>query len=98
MMPVEHSDPNGGDKPENLCLACPTCNLSTSTATSATTAYLARRNRLAYKISPKRSKNHRFFQLHFSYPAYTCQRGGKPSPALPALRCSGTRNTDGKLG
>ena len=27
-MHVEHIDPNGGDDPENLCLACPTCNLS----------------------------------------------------------------------
>ena len=34
-MHVEHIDPNGGDDPENLCLACPTCNLSKSTATSA---------------------------------------------------------------
>jgi 5-methylcytosine-specific restriction endonuclease McrA len=34
-MHVEHIDPNGGDDPENVCLACPTCNLSTSTATSA---------------------------------------------------------------
>ena len=34
-MHVEHIDPNGGDDPENVCLACPTCNLSQSTATSA---------------------------------------------------------------
>src|SRR5262249_26349267 len=34
-MHVEHIAPNGGDDPENLCLACPTCNLSKSTATSA---------------------------------------------------------------
>ena len=34
-MHVEHIDPNGGDAPENLCLACPTCNLSKSRATSA---------------------------------------------------------------
>jgi HNH endonuclease len=34
-MHVEHIDPNGGDNPENLCLACPTCNLSKSRATSA---------------------------------------------------------------
>ena len=34
-MHVEHIDPNGGDDPENLCLACPTCNLSKSRATSA---------------------------------------------------------------
>ena len=34
-MHVEHIDPNEGDDPENLCLACPTCNLSKSTATSA---------------------------------------------------------------
>lgn len=34
-MHVEHIDPNEGDDPENLCLACPTCNLSKSRATSA---------------------------------------------------------------
>lgn len=34
-MHVEHIDPGGGDAPENLCLACPTCNLSKATATSA---------------------------------------------------------------
>jgi hypothetical protein len=34
-MHVEHIDPNGGDSPENLCLACPTCNLSKAIATSA---------------------------------------------------------------
>ena len=34
-MHVEHIDPNGGDDPENLCLACPTCNLSKSRAISA---------------------------------------------------------------
>jgi hypothetical protein len=34
-MHVEHIDPNGGDDPENLCLACPTCNLSKARATSA---------------------------------------------------------------
>ncbi len=34
-MHVEHIDPNGGDVPENLCLACPTCNLSKARATSA---------------------------------------------------------------
>jgi HNH endonuclease len=34
-MHVEHIDPNGGDSPANLCLACPTCNLSKATATSA---------------------------------------------------------------
>jgi hypothetical protein len=31
----EPIDPNGSDAPEHVCLACPTCNLSTSTATSA---------------------------------------------------------------
>jgi hypothetical protein len=31
---VEHIDPSGGDSPANLCLACPTCNLSKGTATS----------------------------------------------------------------
>jgi len=34
-MHVEHIDPQGGDAPENLCLACPTCNLSKARATSA---------------------------------------------------------------
>jgi hypothetical protein len=34
-MHVEHIDPNGGDTPENLCLACPSCNLSKATGTSA---------------------------------------------------------------
>lgn len=27
-MHVEHIDPNGGNAPENLCLACSNCNLS----------------------------------------------------------------------
>jgi hypothetical protein len=34
-MHVEHIDPDGGDSPENLCLACPTYNLSQSRAISA---------------------------------------------------------------
>jgi len=34
-MHVEHIDPNGSDAPENLCLACPTCNLSKARVTSA---------------------------------------------------------------
>lgn len=34
-MHVEHIDPNGGDDLENLCLSCPSCNLSKATATSA---------------------------------------------------------------
>jgi hypothetical protein len=28
-----------------------------------------------YTISPQRSEHSRFFQLHFSYPAYTCHQG-----------------------
>ena len=32
---VEHIDPAGGDNPDNLCLACPNCNLSKSAATEA---------------------------------------------------------------
>jgi hypothetical protein len=32
---IEHIDPKGGDSPDNLCLACPTCNLSKATATRA---------------------------------------------------------------
>jgi hypothetical protein len=31
---VEHIDPRGGNDLENLCLACPTCNLSKATATA----------------------------------------------------------------
>lgn len=34
-MHVEHIDPTGGDAPENLCLACHSCNLSKATATAA---------------------------------------------------------------
>jgi hypothetical protein len=34
-MHVEHINPVGGDHLDNLCLACPTCNLSKATATSA---------------------------------------------------------------
>ena len=34
-MHVEHIDPHGEDNPDNLCLACPTCNLSKATATAA---------------------------------------------------------------
>ncbi len=32
---VEHIIPDGGNHPNNLCLACPNCNLSKATATSA---------------------------------------------------------------
>lgn len=32
---VEHINPTGDDHPDNLCLACPNCNLSKATATSA---------------------------------------------------------------
>jgi hypothetical protein len=34
-MHVDHIDPQGGDGPDNLCLACPTCNLSKGVATSS---------------------------------------------------------------
>jgi ketopantoate reductase len=34
-MHVEHIDPDGGDHADNLCLACPTCNLSKARATTA---------------------------------------------------------------
>jgi hypothetical protein len=34
-MHVEHIDPRGGDAPENLCLACPSCNLSKATSIAA---------------------------------------------------------------
>ena len=34
-MHVEHVNPDGGDDLENLCLACPNCNLSKARATSA---------------------------------------------------------------
>ena len=34
-MHVEHIDPDGGDAPDNLCLACPDCNLSKARATLA---------------------------------------------------------------
>jgi len=32
---VEHINPASGDHPDNLCLACPNCNLSKASATSA---------------------------------------------------------------
>jgi hypothetical protein len=32
---VDHIDPTGGDDPGNLCLACPSCNLSKAQATTA---------------------------------------------------------------
>lgn len=34
-MHVEHINPDGGDHPDNLCLACANCNLSKAQATSA---------------------------------------------------------------
>jgi hypothetical protein len=34
-MHVEHIHPYGGDDLENLCLSCPSCNLSKARATSA---------------------------------------------------------------
>lgn len=34
-MHVEHINPLGGDHPDNLCLACPNCNLSKAAATMA---------------------------------------------------------------
>lgn len=34
-MHVEHIEPGAGDQPENLCLSCPSCNLSKAKATSA---------------------------------------------------------------
>ncbi|MEP6989016.1 MAG: HNH endonuclease signature motif containing protein [Chloroflexota bacterium] len=34
-MHVEHIDPDAGDDPANLCLSCPSCNLSKSIATTA---------------------------------------------------------------
>ncbi len=34
-MHIEHIDPNGGDRPDNLCLSCPNCNLSKAAATEA---------------------------------------------------------------
>lgn len=34
-MHVEHIDPTGSDEPQNLCLACATCNLSKANAITA---------------------------------------------------------------
>lgn len=34
-MHVEHIDPNGNDQLDNLCLSCPSCNLSKAKATVA---------------------------------------------------------------
>jgi hypothetical protein len=34
-MHVEHINPVGGDKPDNLCLSCPSCNLSKAKAVEA---------------------------------------------------------------
>ncbi len=34
-MHLEHIDPQGGNQLDNLCLACPSCNLSKAKATSA---------------------------------------------------------------
>lgn len=32
---IEHINPAGGDHPDNLCLACPNCNLSKATVITA---------------------------------------------------------------
>lgn len=32
---IEHINPQGGDKADNLCFACPNCNLSKAAATTA---------------------------------------------------------------
>ena len=32
---IEHINPAGGNQLDNLCLACPNCNLSKATATTA---------------------------------------------------------------
>lgn len=32
---IEHIHPDGGETPDNLCLACPNCNLSKAAATTA---------------------------------------------------------------
>lgn len=34
-MHIEHIKPADGDQPDNLCLACPNCNLSKAAATAA---------------------------------------------------------------
>jgi len=34
-MHIEHINPNGGDHLDNLCLACPNCNLSKAAAVTA---------------------------------------------------------------
>jgi hypothetical protein len=34
-MHIEHIIPDGGNNPDNLCLACPNCNLSKAAVTSA---------------------------------------------------------------
>lgn len=34
-MHIEHINPSGDDHPDNLCLACPNCNLSKAAATIA---------------------------------------------------------------
>src|SRR6266849_3880613 len=40
-MHMEHIDPVGGDQPDNLCLSCPSCNLSKAQATSGVDAITA---------------------------------------------------------
>ena len=34
-MHIEHINPSGGEQSDNLCLACPNCNLSKASATTA---------------------------------------------------------------
>ena len=52
-MHVEHIDPNGGDHLDNLCLACPSCNLSKA---AAITAIDPQTNRTAPLFNPRQQK------------------------------------------
>ncbi len=59
-MHVEHIDPAQGDDPQNLCLACPSCNLSKAKATTALDA-------VTQVITPLfNPRNHRWID-HFQW-------------------------------
>jgi hypothetical protein len=79
-MHVEHIDPVGGDHPDNLCLACPNCNLSKAAATSASDPET---NQEVPLFNPRRQK----WSEHFEWAEnHTQIRGLTPVGRASVLR------------
>jgi hypothetical protein len=61
---IGHINPAGGDHLDNLCLACPNCNLSKATAVTAVDPYTGEKTPL---FNPRNQQWHEHFEWDDNY-------------------------------